>query len=87
MTAEVIFKMTETSEYTNALYSLLATHLYIGNDPLPSIGRWNTVAPGLYGNLSFHHNSTEYTYTVQGLTGQIYIIGHAVTNGFDPGTL
>ena len=82
-TAEVTFKMTENSEFTEELYTMITTHLYVGNDALPNIGGWMyTVAPGLYGNVDYHDNVNEYTYTIEGLSGDIYVIGHADVNGF-----
>ena len=59
------------------------THLYIGNDPYPMQVKGKkvtpTVAPGQYpyqhGNLD---NATRDTYSVDGLSGDIYIIAHAV---------
>lgn len=63
-------------------FTLDETHLYVGNDLLPKngLGEW-TVAPGQY---PFIHNltlaSTD-TYTVNGLSGSIYIVAHAVVSG------
>ncbi len=59
------------------------THLYIGNDPYPMKQQGNkqvpTVAPGQFpykhGDLN---NVVIDTYTVDGLSGDIYIIAHAV---------
>lgn len=82
-TAKVKFEMTEESEFTNALYALTVTHLYIGNEPLPNIGGiLYTVAPGLYGHTKFHNYVPSYTYTINGLSGDIYVIAHADVTGF-----
>lgn len=60
------------------------THLYIGNDPYPMKIRGNgvevpTVAPGQYpykhGNLD---NAVMDSYTIDGLSGEVYMIAHAV---------
>jgi hypothetical protein len=80
------YKMTETSEFTGNLYTLIETHLYVGNDPYPrnqDSGKF-TVAPGQYENQNNHGNITEYTYEINDVSGDVYFIGHAVVNGFEP---
>ncbi len=76
-TAEVIY-MTDDD------HVLQETHLYIGNDPYPTVRRGRngevpTVAPGQFpykhGNLD---NVSMDSYTVDGLSGDIYIITHGV---------
>lgn len=72
--AEVTYK-------TTADFVLTETHLYIGNDPYPLQKRGKkfvpTVAPGQYpykhGNLD---NVFMDSYTIDGLSGEIYIIAH-----------
>ena len=65
-------------------FSMSETHLYIGNVPLPKgpNGK-NTVAPGQY---PFGHTGldgiAEDVYVVEGLTGNIYVIAHAIVCGF-----
>ncbi|WP_441000176.1 hypothetical protein [Fodinibius sp. SL11] len=84
-TLTVTYTMTEQSFFTNALYTLLETHLYVGSTPYPQVSNNGyTVAPGQYGNQNSHDNITEYTYEVDGLSGDIYFIAHAVVNGFQP---
>jgi hypothetical protein len=64
-------------------YVFKETHLYIGNDQFPMQIRGNrevpTVAPGQY---PFKHdnldNADKDSYTVDGLSGDIYIIAHSV---------
>ena len=67
-------------------YTMTETHLYVGNEPLA----WDndpedpgyTVAPGSYpyiqGGLD---NVQTYVYTVTGLSGDIYVVAHAVVWG------
>lgn len=61
---------------------LKQTHLYVGSDPLPTHNGEPTVAPGQYGNQ--HGTEAEPiddetdTYTIEGLSGEIYLIAHAV---------
>jgi hypothetical protein len=82
-TMTVKYSMTEESFFTNELYALLETHLFVGSDPYPQKNNNKyTIAPGHYGNQSLHANLTEYTYTVNGLSGDVYLIAHAVVNGF-----
>lgn len=82
-TFKVTFTITEQSFFTNALYTLLETHLYVGSDPYPQMkNNKYTVAPGQYGNQKSHDNITEYTYEISGLSGDIYFIAHSVVNGF-----
>lgn len=80
--AEVTFKMTENSSFTGKPYTMTTTHLYVGNEPLPKLGWFYTVAPGLYGNIDYHFGATEKTYTVNNLSGEIYVIAHADVYGF-----
>ncbi|MEX0362901.1 MAG: hypothetical protein AB3N10_18145 [Allomuricauda sp.] len=64
-------------------YALKETHLYIGNDPYPMQQRGKklvpTVAPGQY---PYKHGGLDGaltdTYTIEGLSGEIYMIAHAV---------
>lgn len=84
-TLTVTYKMTE-SGFTGSLYTLTETHLYAGSEPYAS-NKGNgkpTVAPGQYGNKENHNDITEYTYEINGLSGDIYFIAHAVVNGFNP---
>lgn len=79
----VTYTMTETSAFDDALYTLLETHLYVGSSPYPTLANSNyTVAPGQYGYQQTHDDITEYTYEIDGLSGDIYFIAHAVVNGF-----
>lgn len=74
----------EVKYITNGDHVLQETHLYVGNDlyPLQKRGRDNyvpTVAPGQFpykhGDLE---NATMDSYTVEGLSEDIYIIAHGV---------
>ncbi len=70
----------------DAGFTLDETHLYIGNEPLPKKknGQY-TVAPGQY---PYKHDDlngvSSDTYVVDGLLGDIYVIGHAVACGIYP---
>ncbi len=60
-------------------YVLDETHLYIGSTIVPykSNGK-PTIAPGQYGNQHSLGGAASDTYTIDGLSGDIYIIAHAV---------
>ncbi len=70
-----------TIQYTTfPMFFMEETHLYIGNEPLARNGLGEyTVAPGQY---PYQHDLTLDTmdeYVVTGLSGDIYIVAHAVT--------
>ena len=82
-TLVVTYQMTESSNITEQFYTMTETHLYVGSEPYPkNNGGKYTVAPGQYGYKNVHDDITEYTYEVDGLSGDIYFIAHAVVNGF-----
>ena len=83
-TLKVNYEMTETSGFTDALYTIYETHLYVGSEPYPTKAKKYTVAPGQYGNQHDLNDATEDSYTITGLNGDIYFIAHAVVSGFDP---
>ena len=75
---------TATVNYNaNSGYGFTETHLYIGNEPYPMVKRGKklkaTVAPGQYPfqNTDLDKVSSD-SYTVENLSGEIYIIAHAV---------
>jgi hypothetical protein len=67
---------------TNQGYTMNETHLYIGSEPLArDINNEFTVAPGQYPYIHYFNNSTSDSFTIEGLSGEIYIVLHAVTCG------
>ncbi|UCH09801.1 MAG: hypothetical protein JSU61_11385 [Fidelibacterota bacterium] len=68
----------------DAPYSTDETHLYVGNEILPrNVNNEFTVAPGQYPII--HENlegATIDSYTYTGLSGDIYVVAHAVVCGF-----
>ena len=61
--------------------TLKETHLYIGSDILPTKNGEPTVAPGQYGNSHDGEEAPDAEsdqYVIGGLTGDIYLIAHAV---------
>ena len=87
-TATVKYQMTEISDFTGKLYTLLETHLYIGEEEdglLPKNGNKYTSAPGQFGNVDENHdNITEFTYNIPNLEGKIWVAAHSVVSGFNP---
>ena len=82
-TATVTFHMTEVDADTGVAYNLVETHLYIGSEPLPRNGDDYTVAPGQYPTIHGDlENVASDTYTVSGLSGDIYVVAHATVAGF-----
>lgn len=61
---------------------LTETHLYVGSDPVPTGPSGDlTVAPGQYGNIHDEEdapNAEFDEYEITGLSGDIYLIAHAV---------
>ena len=71
-TADVEFTMLEG-------YVLNETHLYIGNDPYPTSSNGQiTVAPGQFPYQHELDNTAHDSYTIEDLSGEIYIIAHGV---------
>lgn len=83
-TLRVTYRLTQKSPLTGFNYTLGETHLFVGNEPYPKNGKKYTVAPGKYGFKQYHNNATEYTYTINNLKNDIYIIAHADVTGFNP---
>ena len=63
-------------------FSLSEVHLYAGSEPLPTDQNGNeTVAPGQYPVVDEDPDSPSSTYTFNNLSGDIYIVAHAVVCG------
>lgn len=59
-------------------YTMSKTALYLGNDMFPKVGGVNTIDPA---NYPYQHDlcgATTDTYTVSGLSGNIFIIGYVL---------
>ena len=54
------------------------THLYVGNEPLPRKNGDFTVSPGQFPLSHDLTNAWRDRYTVEGLSGEIYVVAHAV---------
>ena len=64
---------------TTGCFSMTETHLYVGNEILArDVNNEFTVAPGQYPLQHDLNNATEDGYEINGLSGDIYVVGHAV---------
>jgi hypothetical protein len=62
-------------------FTMDESHLYVGSEPLARNNGEYTVAPGQYPYIHDLTNATSDTYTISGLTGEIYVVAHAVVCG------
>ncbi|UCC54331.1 MAG: hypothetical protein JSV68_10255, partial [Anaerolineaceae bacterium] len=83
-TATVSFNTSGTNPDTGLPYTMVETHLYVGSELLATdVNGDFTVAPGQY--LTIHDelaNVTSDSYTISGLSGDIYVVAHATVAGF-----
>ncbi|WP_340076484.1 hypothetical protein [Leptobacterium sp. I13] len=71
----------EVTYTLDAGYTMRETHLYVGNDPYPKKRNKYTVAPGQFPYKHDLEDATSDSYTVTGLSGEIYVIAHGVVCG------
>jgi hypothetical protein len=82
-TATVIYQMAGVNSDTNMPYALTETHLYVGSEPLARNKQGeSTVAPGQFPYINAELNTSSRSYTVSGLSGEIYVVAHATVAGF-----
>lgn len=75
--------MTGSDAITGLAYNMVETHLYVGGEPLARSNGEYTVAPGQY--LAIHselNNVATDSYTITGLSGEVYVVAHATVAGF-----
>jgi hypothetical protein len=66
-----------------APFGMVETHLYVGSDILASNSGDFTVAPGQYPTIHDELASVSSdSYTIGGLSGDIYVVAHATVDGF-----
>ena len=78
-TLDVVYEgttATVTYNITNGYFTEI--HLYVGNEPIPKKGSKDTVAPGQYPYGYDDLEDDDKTIIVTGLSGEIYVIAHAV---------
>jgi hypothetical protein len=81
--ATITYKMVGSNPVTGLQYTLTETHLYVGSEPLARNNQGEpTVAPGQFPYINPELNSTSRTYTISGLSGEIYVVAHATVAGF-----
>jgi hypothetical protein len=83
-TATVSFNTSGTNPDTDLLYTMVETHLYVGSEILATdVNGDFTVAPGQYPTIHDElANVTSDSYTISGLSGDIYVVAHATVAGF-----
>lgn len=83
-TVTLTLNISGTNPVTGLAYSLEEIHFYAGNELFPRTQQGNfTVAPGKYPHIASDLNgATNYTYTFNNMSGDIYVIAHAVVCGF-----
>jgi hypothetical protein len=81
-TATVTYQMVGTNPDTQINYALTETHLYIGNEELARKNGDSTVAPGQFPHKNDELNTLSRTYSISGLSGDIYVVAHATVAGF-----
>ena len=86
-TAKVTYTLSGKNPKTGLPYTLREVHLYVGNEEFPKITNGNqagdfTIAPGKFPNKASGLTSSSYTFTVNKLSGKVYMIAHAVVHGF-----
>lgn len=85
--ATVKFTLFGTNPVTTVPYTLREVHLFVGNDEFPKItngaqaGEF-TIAPGKFPFKATGLSGQTYTFTVNNLSGNVYVIAHAVVHGF-----
>jgi hypothetical protein len=86
-TANFSYQLSGNNPFTGLPYSLREIHLYAGNNLFPviqngqQVGQY-TIAPGKFPHKAGNLTGPSYSLTVNNLSGDIYIIAHAVVHGF-----
>jgi hypothetical protein len=83
-TATVTMNISGTNPATGMAYGLEEFHLYAGTEEFPRNNKNElTIAPGQFPyKASELNNIKTYTFTVNNLSGNIYLIAHAAVSGF-----
>ena len=80
--ANVSYVMSGNDKDTGLPYALEEVHLYVGNYLFAVNNGQNTVAPSQYPYIDEVDSKSEYTFTVDNLSGAIYIMAYALVSGF-----
>ena len=83
-TATFTYQISGVNPQTGMSYSLDEVHLYAGSELFARNKQGEfTLAPGQYPKKATGLNSaSSYSFTVNNLSGSIYVVAHAVVNGF-----
>jgi len=80
--ATVTYAISGSNPTTGLPYSLKEVHLYVGTEEFPRKNGDYTIAPGQYPKKASELNGQTYSFTVGNLSGNVYVIAHAVVYGF-----
>lgn len=80
--ATVTYTLSGNNPTTGLPYSLKEVHLYVGNNEFPTKNGEFTISPGQYPKKASGLDGQTYSFTVNNLSGSIYVIAHAVVYGF-----
>jgi hypothetical protein len=82
--AVVTYQLSGSNSQTGVAYGIDEIHLYVGTEEFPRNKQGElTIAPGQYPvTASSLNNAVSFSYTVSGLSGPVYVVAHAVVDGF-----
>lgn len=82
--AVVTYQMNGSNPQTGMPYVLDEVHLYVGTEAFPRNRQGEfTIAPGQFPYTATSlNNAISYSFTVTNLSGPVYVIAHAVVDGF-----
>lgn len=82
--ATVTINLSGTNPNTGRAYGLEEFHVYAGSEQFPRNKQGEfTIAPGQYPKVAKElNNITNYSFTINNLSGSIYVIAHATVSGF-----
>lgn len=84
--AKITYNLFGSDPLTKSPYALREAHLYIGNEEFPKItngaqaGEY-TIAPGKFPYKATGLTGQSYSFTINNLSGNLYVIAHAVVFG------
>lgn len=85
-TVKVSYNLKGVDPQTNIPYELREVHVYVGNEEFPKIANGAqagdyTIAPGKFPYKASNLTGQSYSFTINNLSGSVYLIAHAVVYG------